>query len=444
MGATLQLERIAQSSPLEGLLRALATGGHACVYGEEGSATTSLLDRAAALLPDSGIRVIRTGAIGPAGLGLPELVSQVVHQWPPEVGGEDRLERAFLALTAPGRGCTQVAVLIDNAQNLAPEAVCYLKLTCQSGPSLRIVLAGTRELRDRVAGPELRWLRDRMGCELDTSAAPRAEPEPASRPQPSASRAARSRAPARIAVGLAVAASVLAAVWTARRDGGSASRAGATTLPVALAAGSSLSSEPALVSPEPAAFAATAVSDVPLATAASAAMQAAAALVPEPAHDEGPDAAALPGAPPAALASNEDRTAVAATFAMVVAPVALEAEAGKAWAESAVVPLAQLAETPAAPLASTDRLIELAVIDPAPPLAAMLAPVPVLARPSKDAGPLRRAEFRRTVPAVQLHPERSAGFAAQHCRAIVVKAQLGEDPSDADRDFLRRGCPAER
>src|SRR5947209_943378 len=115
MDDTGQLGPMRHASPLDILVRAVATGGHACTYCEPRSGMAPLLDRAATDLPSFGIRVVRTGSADPRGLDLPELVAQIARQWPREIGGDDQLERAFLTLTVPGSGFTQVALLVDDA-----------------------------------------------------------------------------------------------------------------------------------------------------------------------------------------------------------------------------------------------------------------------------------------------------------------------------------------
>ncbi len=68
----------------------------------------------------------------------------------------------------------------------------------------------------------------------------------------------------------------------------------------------------------------------------------------------------------------------------------------------------------------------LAALPPPPPAARAFSPAPT---------PRARADFANDVQA-------AAAVAERRCRAIVVRAQLGEEPSDADKNFLRSGCRA--
>jgi len=462
MSTSLQIDRVRELSPLETLLDAVAAGRHVAVHGEPCSRTGSLLDRAAAELPGASTRVVRTGGSRPGGLGLADLVNRVVQQWPAEVGGDDRLERAFLTLTVPGAGYRQIALLIDDAQELAPAALQYLKLTCQSGPPLRIVLAGPPALKDKLAEPEFRWLRDRIACELDLSAP--SVPEPTSptaqteRHVVAAPRAKPSRAPVRVGLGLAVAASVLVAVWAVRREAGPGSTepvaAAIPPAPAAFAAAPVAVSEPAPEQPPDAGPVLAAFTPAaPAATAGSPPGEAAAWVVPEPAIGTEPDTPAVPRprdvaaaqAPvPAAAPAGETLTAAAAVLAPEPAsPPPAIPPAATQLVESTAVPAAPMAQLPEVPLAPVEIPSVVHEANPAPPAVTI---VPVLARSLGSGGwPPERAGAGRAPAMTQARPEKSvAPAAAQRCRAIVVKAQLGEEPSDADRDFLRRGCPAER
>ncbi len=57
-------------------------------------------------------------------------------------------------------------------------------------------------------------------------------------------------------------------------------------------------------------------------------------------------------------------------------------------------------------------------------------------RPPKSGLPPLRSS-RAQAPAIERDPARATGA---ECRAIVIKVEVGEEPTDAERSYLRRGC----
>ncbi|KAA2214819.1 hypothetical protein [Teichococcus oryzae] len=118
-----------------------------------------------------------------------------------------------------------------------------------------------------------------------------------------------------------------------------------------------------------------------------------------------------------------------------------------------------------APTAMTPQPPQLAATLPAPPetlqaqpppraLAAMLPPAPLVtaeapieatrptAPPRMAAAVPSRAPARaaaRPLPA-RVQPVAMGGPLQRRCRAIILRAQLGEEPSRAEHDFLQEGC----
>lgn len=139
---------------------------------------TAVLDRAAAELAASRVRVIRVAAPPSGRLGLPELVAQIAGQADPGALSDGDVELAFQALTEPDEGCPWIALLVDQAECLQPSALRYIQLTCRAVPELRVVLAGEPGFLDMLDGEEFAPLRQRLTCALPRPAAP---DEPASR-----------------------------------------------------------------------------------------------------------------------------------------------------------------------------------------------------------------------------------------------------------------------
>jgi hypothetical protein len=144
-----------------------------------------------------------------------------------------------------------------------------------------------------------------------------------------------------------------------------------------------------------------------------------------------------------ALAAQVNPPLTSGGAIMLVASVAPIQAAPATAGESAVVPAAEAAQVPDTRPAVPTVGPEIVAIDPVTSIAAAFAPVPVLSR--GDWAPARvQSAGPRLIGGDRSNRGAALGSAAERCRLIVVKAQLGEDPSHADRDFLRRGCPAER
>lgn len=217
-------------------LVAAVVGGDGVVSFEEAvSGRTIVLDRAAAELASSRVRVLRVAAPASRRLGLPELVAQVAGQADPGALSDGDVELAFQALTEPDEGCRWIALLVDDAECLLPSALRYIQLTCRSVPELRLVLAGEPGFLDMLNGEEFTSLRQRLTCaqrrpapsDQQTSGAGTPPPCPAraeAGPQPAPAGPAPSHIAARrpvelwMFIVLAMLASLSLGVWAAHRD----------------------------------------------------------------------------------------------------------------------------------------------------------------------------------------------------------------------------------
>ena len=124
------------------------------LIGAEGAGKTTVLDRVAAELAGRPVRVVRVSGALPGGLGLAGLVAQVAGQAGPDALPDEQRERAFEALTELDDGAERIALLVDDAHGLQPEALRYVQLACRSSPMLRVVLASLPDegavLRERA------------------------------------------------------------------------------------------------------------------------------------------------------------------------------------------------------------------------------------------------------------------------------------------------------
>ena len=111
------------------------------LVGAAGAGKTTVLDRVAAELAGRPVRVVRVSGAVPGGLGLAGLVEQVGRQAGPHATPDEQRERAFEVLTELDDGAERIALLVDDAHGLQPEALRYVQLACRSSPMLRAVLA---------------------------------------------------------------------------------------------------------------------------------------------------------------------------------------------------------------------------------------------------------------------------------------------------------------
>lgn len=472
-----------------GQVRASAAGvaevadryGRVAVISRAGGGTAALLDQTEQELSSRGIRCVRVQGSASGSLTLRGLVAQLTGQ--PDPGAltdndlTDRdLKAGFMALTEPGQGYGRVALLVAEAHSLLPSAVRYIQLACQSSPTkLCLVLAGQSGLAAVLAGDEVAHLRGAMHVmEL---------PEPAGQglfdpvsavPEPRAMPAASARGGSSSLVRLGLAAlivPIVGLIWWRHLPAAPVAAVpfqDAPSVPsvVADAPVAPPAAAPAIAAPAIAASTERAAEPAPSEPDPVAASQAAAGIpaanplppdtVPEPPVSE---ASAKPEAPPAAESNAAENTEqpdavdppdIAEQFAAAAEPPAAAAEpAAVAEPERSEPPQeTSLAEAPA-PNPATPAPAPDAV--PPPPDPAVAVSPPILpphgtltvmgALPAR--GGARRALAPLAVPfgwPARAAEDRPGPADERRCRDIVLKAQLGKDPSDADKQFLRNGC----
>ena len=199
----------AQPDVLDQMLDQVLLGMDAVLEGDAAACGT-LLDLAALALADRGTRVLRASSAAPGGLTLSGLMAQVVGQ--PDLTAQDDavLERGFQALTVPGAGYSQVALLVAGADALALAALRYLQFVTRPAPALRMVFAGPPGLLDRLAADEFAALRGRLASRPALRAVvPVVLPALVVPARPARTR----HGVAWAGIGLGMAASVLAGVW---------------------------------------------------------------------------------------------------------------------------------------------------------------------------------------------------------------------------------------
>lgn len=146
--------------------------GFIALVGEVGSGKTTICR---AVLSHLKGRMESALILNPCLTGT-QLVRAILYDLGFPAAGRDRLsliEQLNAFLLEKARVGVNVAVIIDEAQDLAPEVMEQVRLLSNLETDqqklMQIVLAGQPELDHRLAGPELRQLRQRIGvrCRLD-------------------------------------------------------------------------------------------------------------------------------------------------------------------------------------------------------------------------------------------------------------------------------------
>ena len=409
----------------------------AMLVGADGAGKTTVLDRVAAELGSRHVRVIRVAGTLPAGLGLLGLVAQVAGRADPaELQDEDR-ERAFEALTELDDDVGRIALLIDDAQGFDASALRYVQLACRSGPMLRVVMAGPPGALGPLDAEEFAALRARIAHRIDL--APLSDDE-----------AAAIVKHLLRAGGMPVGRALLPAALDVlvQHGRGNPGRLGAL-LRRALALGVARGEAP--VGPETAEQAVAALDGTSPPAGFTPTSRLVQAIPSPPVQAAAPlrvpmRAESAPAPRPAwgGLAWAVAGLGLGASLALAVLVVGKLAPPSPETAPA----MAPVSSTPVAPVPT----LEAAVPAPAPPTPAMPAPPapPVSAEaspPSRTEAPQPRPEPSRASRAVRAASERTAfesRLDEQRCREIVLKAQLGEEVPNGDRQFLRAGCRSGR
>lgn len=133
--------------------------------GEVGSGKTTLCR---AVLANLGAEVETALILNPS-LTETQLLRAMLNDFGIEVSGKDRLayiEKLNEFLLEKNREDTNVAVVIDEAQNLSPEVMEQVRLLSNLETDqqklIQIVMCGQPELKKRLARPDLRQLRQRI------------------------------------------------------------------------------------------------------------------------------------------------------------------------------------------------------------------------------------------------------------------------------------------
>ena len=462
---------------------------HACVIvtGYTGAGATALLNQTERELAGRRIRCVRIQGSASGSLAVRNLLAQALGHADAATLTDHDLKAGFLALTEPGEDCELVALLVAEAHSLLPSAVRYIQLACRSSPKLRVLLVGhfgivttlgPAEFADLRQVTQVLDLRDLARQGLSDSNP--IMPEPAL----PVSRQRGLSAPARLALA-ALLIPMVGFIWWRHAPASPAADRAVRLPSVDVTVAQPAATEPVAAERErieeifPPELEAELEAEANPATAVAAV------------DDSPPVSNETPVAPVAELPSVASDTRVAELPAEPVEPAesstattdgpsaTLEPERAAEASAQDVSPLTEPAnsaeaansdeaEKPAEIAAPVETVQEPASIiaqasepaapapDPAAPppetfdalgpFASPILPVPPSPRPSRPAVASppavqrARAEPPRLVAAAPTPPIRTAD--QQRCRDIVLKAQLGKDLSDGDKQFLRSGCRA--
>ncbi len=413
-------------------------GGCVGVVARDGVDTVALLVQMELELSSRRIRCIRVYGPSSGGLAPKDLIAQIVGRPDPGALTDDDLKAAFMALTGSGNGHAAVALLVTEAHNLQPSAARYLQLASRSSPELRIVLVGGPNLAGVLAADEFTPLRRSMRMlELPDPAAGYSSSLFADAPRlpsvPAVSK--RNGSWPLVRWGLVASLVLLVGVIAWRHQPASSlatpSAQPGTTGPAATAQEPVVRFVP-VPRPEAPETVNPAVEQKPALPAAV--PDASAARVPS----QPPAAAAVGNAAPAdkpPVPATPERTdpVRAAASAPVQAP---EPAAAVETPDAASAVDAEAAATsfPKAGAQAAGLLPDAAVAARRTRKETQRAAAPLAALPARLAD-TRPADAR---PA----DDRPGPTDDRRCRDIVFGAQLGKDPSDADKQFLRSGCHA--
>lgn len=428
--------------------------------------TAALLDQTAQELSGRRIRCVRVQGPATGGLASRDLIAQIVARPDPGALTDADLKAGFKALTEPGEGFRRVALLVSEAHSLLPSALRYVQLARQASPAkLCVVLAGKPGLAAALEGEDFIPLRSAMHMmELSEPAGAGLFDKASALPEPPPPRAGGPSPLVRLGLAAAII-PIVGLIWWRHLP---AAPQDAPSVPVSTGAPNALSAvSPPAAPPPAAAFAERVGEPAPPEPGSPASPRAVAGPAADPAPPVAavtvlePPAPEVPAKPEVPAEHGNAAEPLAATELPAPEPAAAVAEPA---APAADPPAAAAAEPPAAlPERGEAPAQETVLADPAPQPA---APVPdagpstpepaIAAKPSQPHGTLtvttaspaqggaRRAP-PAAVPQAAASPARPAEDQAsladeKRCRTIVFRAQLGKDPSDADKQFLRNGC----
>ncbi len=411
--------------------------------------TAALLDQTAQELSDRRIRCVRVQGPAAGGLASRDLIAQIVARPDPGALTDAELKAGFKTLTEPGEGFRRVALLVSEAHSLLPSAMRYVQLARQASPAkLCVVLAGKPGLAMALEGEDFLPLRSAMHMlELSEPAGMGLFDQASAPPELPAPRGGGSSPLVRLGLAASVI-PIVGLIWW--RHLPAVPPQDAPSIPASVNA----PRVPAFVSPPATASAERVEEPAPPDPGSPASPQAEAGLIADPAlpiatvtvsEPSASEAPARPEGPAEHSAPVAESPAPAAEPATAEPPTtppegseapAQEADRDETPAPKPTVPAPEAGPPAPAPAIAAQPPQPHGTLTVTASLPAQggtrrtapLAVVPQAAVPQAAAPPAHTAE------------DRLSQADEKRCRTIVFRAQLGKDPSDADKQFLRNGC----
>ncbi len=310
-------------------------------------------------------------------LDLPDFMEQVAPA--SAAAGDVRLVQGFNTLTTPDSACDRIVLLVEDAHLLPQATLRYIEFALRAGPHLQVAFAGRSEIVDVLALDGFAGLRRQLSLHL-TLPERLPAPAPAFATVPTAAPTLDKRQAWRLVVlgGVTFAVGFGLVAWL----------------------GHSTQEQPSMAAAK--AQVTPATSDTPL-----------------PPTLTTPDLDPIPEPGPLPAPAEPQPT-------VVTQDVGVDPQPG--------LPTATIIEPPAEPGPLAASLVPEPARE-AQPAFVVAVPAPLSPRQPKaqPEPPSSRSERVAARPPLPRQDER-------RCRGIIQRVQLGENPSDADRTFLRNGC----
>lgn len=131
-----------------------------------GAGKTAVVDAVALRYANRSWRLIRVAGSASEPLGVRALAAQLARR--PGAGGlgDDHVGQVLEALTTVEAGGARILLVVDGAETLLPDSLRVIQLACEMQPLLLVLFAGRPEFGDRLAHPELAQLQGRLAPPL--------------------------------------------------------------------------------------------------------------------------------------------------------------------------------------------------------------------------------------------------------------------------------------
>lgn len=153
----------AQGNAIERILDGiLGSAVSVLLSGPAGAGKTVVLNAVAAKLAIGSRRVIRVSTTAERPFGMREFTAQAVRLPEAEELADHQVGQALEALACADTESDRVVLIVDGAEALLPEVFYFIQLACKTHSRLQVILAGRPELEGCLEGREFAFLRSRL------------------------------------------------------------------------------------------------------------------------------------------------------------------------------------------------------------------------------------------------------------------------------------------